>query len=131
MTGRSRPKRALSASEPCPGGTTGMAWACMAGFAAAPVSDCGAGFLGAEGAMLPLGGNRLCAGPGGTPGTSLGGRGAGLGELEKNWALATAGSAASHKAAATTSWHPRPDLVPPVPQGQGFDRHTGTFLQWR
>ena len=78
--------------------------------------------------MLPLGGNKLCAGPGGTPGTSLGGRGAALGELEKNWALATAGSAASHKAAATTSWPPRPDLVPPVTMGQGFDRNRGKFM---
>ena len=50
---------------------------------------------------------RLCAGPGGTEGTSSGGRGANeLSEPLKNWALAAADSAASHMPVATTSWPP-------------------------
>jgi hypothetical protein len=58
----------------------------------------------------------------------LGGRGAALGEFEKNCASATPGRTASHKAAATTSWPPRPVLVPPVLMAELFDRNRGKFM---
>src|SRR5262249_15098351 len=81
IAGEARPKRALSASAPCPGGTIGAAWTCTPALPAG-ASDWSDGVRGVTvGAMLPLGGMRLCAGPGGTDGTSAGGRGTASGAL--------------------------------------------------
>jgi hypothetical protein len=65
----------------------------------------------------------LWAGPGGTEGTSLGGRRPGNGL--KVWELAAAGNATSHKPAAQTNgpktnWAPRPRLVPAILMGRIF-----------
>src|SRR5262245_24548751 len=119
MAGRSWPNRALTASAPCPAGTLGAACACAPGLAAAG-SDCSSGPFGAT---LPLGGMRLWAGPGGTDGTSRGGRSvnaSGPWVLPKNCALAVAASAASQTPVAKTSWPPLPVLVPPLLMGRSF-----------
>src|SRR5262249_61040466 len=94
---------------------------CNAGFSV-PDRDCGSGLLAAAvDARLPLGGMRLCAGPGAADGTSSGGRGANeLSEPLKNCAPAAADSTASHMPVATTSWPPLQVLVPPMPMDRGF-----------
>src|SRR5438067_12514850 len=83
ICGRSLPKRALTTSAPCPAGTTGNVategpeWICTFDGG----SDCSIGPLGATAA--DDGGERLCAGPGGTEGTSLGGRSTGVLAVEE------------------------------------------------
>ena len=63
----------------------------------------------------------LWDGPGGTEGTSLGGRTDGTslggridGKPLKDWAFAATARAASHKPVAKTNWAPRPRLVPAI-----------------
>lgn len=65
----------------------------------------------------------LCDGPGGTEGTSLGGRIEG--KPLKDWAFAATAMAASHKPVAKTNWTPRPRLVPAILMAQVFDRNHG------
>src|SRR5215813_7133598 len=107
MAGRSRPKRALSASVTCPDGTAG---AVDGAAVAAPGggSDCSIGPLGAVGATRAPGGARFCVGgvAGVASGTSAGGRGSGV--MLKNCACAPADSAESQKptANATRPWLP-------------------------
>src|SRR5262245_19970989 len=110
IAGRSRPKRALTANAPCPTGTLGGALVVAPGLAPGG-RDCSIGPLGAAGAGLA--GVMVWAGPGGTDGTSLGGR---TGVPVKNCAWPGAGIAATHATTANwakTSWPPLPVLVPP------------------
>src|SRR5215470_12588569 len=114
IAGRSRPKRALTASAPCPAGTVGTACVATPGLAAGG-SDCSVGPFGTW-AGAAAGGVMFWAGPGGTDGTSFGGRT--TGNPLKDCAPAGADStstapASTHGARANAL----PVLVPAIPMG--------------
>src|ERR1700730_14105661 len=116
IAGRSRQKRALTGSAPCPDGTVATAWADAPGLPAGG-SDCSVGPFGTgAGAVVAAGGVMFWAGPGGTDGTSFGGRT--TGNPLKDCAAAGADTASTAPASTHgANMNALPVLVPAIPMG--------------